>query len=48
MTKTRGFSAADDAVVQSVVCFHSNQYFYVPQENVNVSNEQRVCSIYIV
>ena len=25
------------------VCFHSNQYFYVPQENVNVSNEQRVC-----
>jgi len=25
------------------VCFHSNQYFYVPQENVNLSNEQRVC-----
>ena len=24
------------------VCFHSNQYFYVPQENVNLSNEQRV------
>ena len=21
------------------VCFHSNQYFYVPQENVNLSNE---------
>ena len=25
------------------VCFHSNQYFYVPQENVNLSNEQREC-----
>ena len=25
------------------VCFHSNQYFYVPQENVSLSNEQRVC-----
>ena len=25
------------------VCFHSNQYFYVPQENVNLSNEQHVC-----
>ena len=25
------------------ICFHSNQYFYVPQENVNLSNEQRVC-----
>ena len=25
------------------VCFHSNQYFYVPQENVNLSNEQRKC-----
>ena len=25
------------------VCFHSNQYFYVPQENVNLSDEQRVC-----
>ena len=25
------------------VCFHSNQYFYVPQENVNLSNEQRQC-----
>ena len=25
------------------VCFHSNQYFYVPQENVNLSNEQCVC-----
>ena len=23
------------------VCFHSNQYFYVPQENVNLSDEQR-------
>ena len=28
---------------QRRVCFHSNQYFYVPQENVNLSNEQRVC-----
>ena len=25
------------------VCFHSNQYFYIPHENVNLSNEQRVC-----
>ena len=25
------------------VCFHSNQYFYVPQENVNLSTEQREC-----
>ena len=25
------------------VCFHSNQYFYVPQENVNLSNEEREC-----
>ena len=25
------------------VCFDSNQYFYVPQENVSLSNEQRVC-----
>ena len=25
------------------VCFHSNQYFHVPQENVSLSNEQRVC-----
>ena len=25
------------------VCFHSNQYFLVHQENVNLSNEQRVC-----
>ena len=25
------------------VCFHSNQYFYIPQENVNLSNEQRQC-----
>ena len=25
------------------VCFHSNQYFYVPQKNFNLSNEQRVC-----
>ena len=26
------------------VCFHSNQHFYIPQENVNVSDEQHVCS----
>ena len=25
------------------VCFHSNQYFYIPQENVNLSNKQHVC-----
>ena len=25
------------------VCFDSNQYFYVPQENVSLSNEQHVC-----
>ena len=25
------------------VCFLSNQYLYVPQENVNLSNEQCVC-----
>ena len=26
------------------VCFHSNQYFYVPQKKINLSNEpQRVC-----
>ena len=25
------------------VCFHSNQYFYIPQENVNLLNKQRVC-----
>ena len=25
------------------VCFHSNQYFYIPQENVNLSNEQCAC-----
>ena len=25
------------------VCFHLNQYFYVPQENLNLSDEQRVC-----
>ena len=25
------------------VCFHSNQYFYIPQENVNLSNKQRIC-----
>ena len=45
--RNAGFSAADDADVRSVVFFpfffHSKQYFYVPQENVNLSNEQRVC-----
>ena len=25
------------------ICFHSNQYFYIPQENVNLSNKQCVC-----
>ena len=25
------------------VCFHLNLYFYIPQKNVNLSNEQRLC-----
>ena len=39
-----GFSTADTAAGQKRrVCFFSIQHFYVPQENVHVSNEQRVC-----
>ena len=37
------FSCRQRSCSKHYVCFHSNQYFYVPQENVNVSNEQRVC-----
>ena len=37
------FSCRRRSCLKRRVCFHSNQYFYVPQENVNVSNEQRVC-----
>ena len=37
------FSCRWRSCLKRCVCFHSNQYFYVPQENVNVSNEQRVC-----
>ena len=39
VTETRDFHLQ----TKRRVCFHWNQYFYVPQENVNLSNEQRVC-----
>ena len=40
--KRRGiFSCRRRRCLKRRVCFHSNQYFYVPQENVNLSNEQR-------
>ena len=42
------FSCRRRSCSKRCVCFYSNQNFYVPQENVNVSNEQHVCSIYIV
>ena len=29
------------------VCFHSDQYFYIPQENVNLSNEQHYVKLYL-
>ena len=42
MTKNGIFSRRRRRCSKRRVCFHSNQYFYVPQENVNLSNEQRV------
>ena len=39
----RFFSCRRRSCSKRRVCFHSNQYFYVPQENVNLSNELRVC-----
>ena len=43
MTESRIFSCRRHSCSKRCVCFHSNQHFYVPQENVNLSNEQRVC-----
>ena len=43
MTETRDFQLQTTQMLEGRACFHSNQYFYVPQENVNLSNEQRVC-----
>ena len=43
-TKNRIFSCRRRRCSKHRVCFHANQYFYVPQENVSLSNEQRVCS----
>ena len=44
VTGSCGFLAADDAAARSVVfVFIQINTFYVPQENVNLSNEQRVC-----
>ena len=45
VTETRDFSLSCRRRKYSKrrVCFHSNQYFYSPQENANLSNEQRVC-----
>ena len=43
VTKNRIFSCRRRRCSKRRVCFHSNQYFYVPQENVNLSNEQCVC-----
>ena len=37
------FSCRWRSCLKRRVCFHSNQYFYLPQENVNLSNEQCVC-----
>ena len=37
------FSCRRRRCLKHHVCFHSNQYFYVPQENVNLSTEQREC-----
>ena len=37
------FSCRRRRYLKRRVCFHSNQYFYVSQENVNASNEQHVC-----
>ena len=40
--KPRIFSCRQRSCSKHHVYFHLNQYFYVPQENVNLSNEQRV------
>ena len=37
------FSCGQRRCLKRRVCFHSNQYFYVPQENVSLSNKQHVC-----
>ena len=43
MTENGIFSCRRHRCSKRHVCFPSNQYFYVPQENVSLSNEQRVC-----
>jgi len=43
VTKPGIFSCRRRSCSKRRVCFHSNQYFNVPQENVNVSKEQCVC-----
>ena len=43
MTENGIFSCRRRRCLKRRVCFHSNQYFYIPQENVNLSNEQCVC-----
>ena len=43
VTENGIFSCRRRRCTKRRVCFHANQYFYVPQENVNLSNEQRVC-----
>ena len=43
VTENRIFSCRRRRCWKRRVCFHSNQYFYVPRENVNLSNEQCVC-----
>ena len=43
MTESGIFNCRRRSCLKRRVCFHSNQYFYVPQENVNLSNEQCVC-----
>ena len=47
MTERGIFSCRRRRCSKRRVCFHSNQYFYVPQENVNLSNEQRVLRLKI-
>ena len=38
-----GGHVTETSCLKCHVCFHSNQYFYIPQENVCLSDDQCVC-----
>ena len=47
MTETQDFQLQMMHLLKAS-CFHSNQYFYVPQENIKVLNEQCVCQTLVI